>query len=83
MIAGDAASLFPYKEEVSGDEIDALFAPLAKRPAGNALAELEAAEWLRDREATNTRRCTRDKTFRIAEPMRKVLSLFYNDPIKS
>ena len=46
LIHGDAASLFPYKKQVSGDQLDALFAPLAKPPAGEPLAELRAADWL-------------------------------------
>lgn len=46
LIGGDVASLFPYKERVVGDELDALFAPLAKPPAGEMLAELRAADWL-------------------------------------
>ncbi|HUT94687.1 MAG TPA: hypothetical protein VMY37_34845 [Thermoguttaceae bacterium] len=48
LIGGDVASLFPYKDEVTGGDLDALFAPLAKRPAGNTLAELGAADWLRE-----------------------------------
>jgi hypothetical protein len=46
LIHGDVTSLFPYKEPVTGDELDALFAPLAKPPAGKTLAELRAADWL-------------------------------------
>ena len=48
LIGGDVASLFPYKEQFSGGELDALFTPLAKPPAGNVLAELGAADWLQE-----------------------------------
>ena len=46
LIHGEVASLFPYKEQVAGGELDALLTPLAERPAGKTLAELRAADWL-------------------------------------
>ncbi len=49
LIGGGAASFFPYKEQATADTLDTLFAPLAKPPAGNVLAELEAANWLQER----------------------------------
>ncbi len=46
VIHGDVASLFPYMEQITGDELDTLFAPLAEPPAGKTLGELHAAHWL-------------------------------------
>jgi len=48
LIRGDAASFFPYKEQVTDDTRAALFAALATPPAGEVLAELDAAAWLQE-----------------------------------
>ena len=47
LIEGDVASLFPYKEQADDSQLDVLFARLPNPPAGEALAELDAADWLR------------------------------------
>jgi hypothetical protein len=48
LIDGDVASYFPYNEQATADTLDTLFAPLAKPPAGNVLAELRTADWMQE-----------------------------------
>jgi len=47
LMAGGVAGLFPYKDQVVGTELDALFDRLADPPEGKPLIRLEAADWLR------------------------------------
>ncbi|NLS94573.1 MAG: hypothetical protein GXX96_20645 [Planctomycetaceae bacterium] len=47
LLHGDAASLFPYMEQVGDDQLESLFARLPDPPSGKVLAELGAADWLK------------------------------------
>ena len=49
LIRGSVASLFPYMEQVEEVQLESLFTRLPDPPAGKALAELQAADWLQKR----------------------------------
>jgi hypothetical protein len=46
LIHGNVASLFPYMEQVDGNQLESLFARLPDLPNGKLLAELQAGDWL-------------------------------------
>lgn len=47
LVQAGVASFFPYKENATAADLDALLTPLAVPPAGAPLVELQAADWSR------------------------------------
>ncbi|NLX99513.1 MAG: hypothetical protein GXY83_25540 [Rhodopirellula sp.] len=47
MAEAEVATFFPYKETVAPGELDALFASIGDRPAGEVVAQIKPDDWLR------------------------------------